>query len=141
MYGNAACSINPTEASYESSSFMKPKIRVHYEISRQRDCNGFGFCVIDLYFTIREGKKGNGLLYTDDASRNTLILEINKSTDITAESYEKYFKSGIFLMEDDCPLPLELSKSLELAGQKIIRSGNHRIVENNGILYVYLPLK
>ncbi len=90
---------------------------------------------------MRSANKGNGIIYLDDASRNTVVLEINKSTGITVECYNKYFKSGTFLMEDDFPLSSEITGALEISGTKTIPAGKHKIVEKNGVLYVYFPVK
>lgn len=127
----------------EGSEFnlMKPKITISFTIARRRDCDGFGVCDLEVGATLRSGNKGNGILYLDDALRNTLVLEINKSTGITVECYNKYFKTGSFLMEDDFPLSSEITGALEIAGTKTIPAGKHKIVEKNGILYVYFPVK
>jgi len=127
----------------EGSEFtlMKPKITISFTIARRRDCDGFGICDFTIGASLRSGNKGNGVLYLDDALRNTLVLEINKSTGITVECYNKYFKSGSYLMEDDFPLPSEITGALEVSGTKTIPAGRHSVVERNGILYVYFPVK
>ncbi|MBL0342328.1 MAG: hypothetical protein IPP71_16320 [Bacteroidetes bacterium] len=125
----------------ENNFLIKPKLSICITIARRRDCDGFGICDISVSGRATSGNKANGVLYQDDVSKNTLVLQVNKLTDVTTECYNKYFKSGSFIMEDDFPMPLEISRSLEFSGQKTIPSGKHRIVEINGIIYVYLPVK
>ena len=127
----------------ERSEFllMKPKVTISFTVARRRDCDGFGICDLVISGSVRTGNKGNGVLYLDDASRNTLVMEINKSTGITLECYNKYFKSGLYIMEDDFPIPSEITSALEVSGMKTIPAGRHKIVEKNGILYVYFPVK
>lgn len=125
----------------ETSEFVKPKVSISFTIARRRDCDGFGFCDIDVSVVLRTANKGNGTLYLDDASRSTLVLEIDKANGITAECYAKYLNSGVFLMEDDFPISAEITRALEIAGTKTIPAGKHRIVESNGILRIYLPIK
>ncbi len=134
----------PIEADCTTSTpnyLMKPKIKISFIIARHRDCDGFGICDWNVGSVGRTQNKGNGVLYQDDASRNTLVLEISKTDGITDECYNKYFKTGVYTMEDDFPIPSEISKSLEYPGIKTIPAGKHRIVEINGLIYVYFPVK
>jgi len=120
---------------------IKPRVSISFVIARRRDCLGFGIC--DLSFEIISGKvnAGTGVLYTDPASRNMIVLEIDKSKDISSESYEKYFASGVFVMEDDFPIPGDILAEMGIKGTLTMRSGNHRITEKNGILYVSIPVR
>lgn len=138
-----AAPAKPIVFNNECSEFnlMKPKVTISFTIARRRDCDGFGICDFVISGSYRTGNKGNGILYLDDASRNTVVLEINKTTGITTECYNKYLKSGTFLMEDDFPLSSEITGALEIAGAKTIPAGKHKIVEKSGILYVYFPIK
>lgn len=131
----------PVIANDESGDLLKPKVSISFTIARRRDCDGFGLCDLEISVVLRANNKGNGIIYLDDVSRNTLVLEINKTSGITQECYSKYFKSGVYLMEDDFPISSEITRALEISGSKTIPAGKHRILESNGMIYVYLPIK
>lgn len=137
----AVIPVMDNSSSVTNKNLQKPKFSLSFIIARHRDCEEYGICNWQAGITVRTINKGNGVVYKDDASKSTLVLEINKSTGITTECYDKYFKSGVFIMEDDFPMPLEISKALEYSGQKTIPAGKHRIVEIRGLIYVYLPVK
>ena len=128
-------------APFTSGEFLRPKVSISFTIARRRDCDGFGICDIDISIVMRTLNKENGVLYQDESTRNMLVLEIDKANGITAECYAKYFKSGVFVMEDDFPVSSEITRALEIAGAKTIPAGRHRIIEKNGIISVYLPVK
>lgn len=125
----------------ESVTAFKPKLSISFTVARRRDCDGFGICDLQAILSNRTANVGTGLIYADDTNRNMLILEINKSTGITRECNDKYFRNGSFLMEDEFEIPAWLLKELTISGTKTILKGQHRIQETNGILYVYLPIR
>lgn len=120
---------------------LRPTVTITFTIARRRDCLGFGICKWDASVTIERNSSATGIMYVDPASRNRLIIEINKNSGITAECYDKFFKAGVFLMEDESPVPGEYLKELGLSGSKTILSGKHPVTERNGILYVSVPIK
>lgn len=129
----------PVPEAYSDSK--KVKVTIEITIARHRDCEGFGICKISLIGVGRAMNNATGQLYMDEASRNTLVLEINKSQGISREGYDKYLRNGSFKMEDEFAIPADVLKSLEISGSKTISAGQHRIREANGVIYVYLPIK
>ena len=66
---------------------------------------------------------------------------VDKLRGISTESYKKYFSNGVFMMEDDCPIPNEIVSSLGLIGSKTLVAGKHSVIERSGILYISIPVK
>jgi hypothetical protein len=125
----------------DNGKFFKPKITFSCIIARRRDCEGFGIC--NPLFSV-SGKISNslsGYLTTDDFNRNALVLEVNKSTGISAASYDKYFATGTFLLEDDSPIPQEMLQGLSIIGPKTFMAGKYLVKELNGILYISISIK
>ena len=127
----------------ESKTLLRPKVDISIEFGRRsRNCEGFGICKITLELEYeRRANNGNGQLYLDDVAKNTLVLQIDKSTNVSAACYNTYLKPGAFVVDEEFQVPLEISKKLELIGQKTIPAGKYKIEEIRGILYVYLPMK
>ena len=123
------------------SDAKKVKVTIEIIIARRRDCEGFGICRISLVGIGKTMNHASGQIYVDESSRNTLVLEINKSQGISREGYDKYLRNGSFKMEDEFAIPADVLKSLEISGNKTISAGQHRIREANGVIYVYLPIK
>ena len=123
------------------SDAKKVKVTIEIIIARRRDFEGFGICRVSLLGIGKTMNHATGQIYVDDASRNTLVLEINKSQGISREGYDKYLRNGSFKMEDEFAIPADVLKSLEISGTKTISAGQHRIREANGVIYVYLPIK
>ncbi len=135
-----------SEVTYEPvpeavSDAKRVKVTVEIIIARRRDCQGFGICKISLVGIGKIMNHASGQIYVDESSRNTLVLEINKSQGISREGYDKYLRNGSFKMEDEFAIPADVLKSLEISGSKTISAGQHRIREANGVIYVYLPIK
>lgn len=120
---------------------MKTKISISFEIARRRDCTGFGICNLTVGISLERVNSCTGSLYADETSRNVFILEINKAQGISAATYDKYFKSGIFVMEDESPIPSEALKEMGITGTRTMLAGNHKVTEKAGILYVAIPVK
>lgn len=120
---------------------LRTKITISFTIARRRDCEGFGVC--DLSVSVSAGKINSaaGSIYQDDLNKSLMVIEIDKARGISAEAYKKYFSSGVFLMEDDSPVPSEIVQQLGLSGSKTLIAGKHKIVERNGILYITIPVK
>ncbi len=119
---------------------LKTKITISFTIARRRDCEGFGICDISVSVS---GKinSATGSIYQDDLNKSLMVIEIDKARGISAETYKKYFSSGVFLMEDDSPVPSEIVQQLGLTGSKTLVAGKHKIVERNGILFITIPVK
>ncbi len=131
---------NSTDNTAELSTMLKPRVTISFTIARRRDCQGFGICKWDASITF-ERNGANGVIYTDDAVKNRLIIEIDKTKGISYEVYEKYFSSGVFVMEDDSPVPAEILAGLGIKGSRTITAGKHPVTERSGILYVSVPVK
>lgn len=136
-----AIAATPEPVKTEAVAAAKVKVTISFTVARRRDCEGFGICDLEAILSNRTANKGTGLIYTDDTNRNMVVLEINKSTGITRECNDKFFRNGSFLMEDEFEIPSWLLKELAISGTKTIQKGQHRIQETNGILYVYLPIR
>jgi hypothetical protein len=125
----------------DAASSLRTKVTVSFTIARRRDCDGFGICDWEVTFTFGKINNCTGSLFVDDYNKSILVLEVDKAKGISAEGYKKYFGSGVFLVEDDSPLPGELVKSLGLIGNKTLIAGKYNVIERNGILTVSLSLK
>jgi hypothetical protein len=130
----------PLSCSEKSKVMLKPKISVSFTIARRRDCEGFGICDFNVTISGR-WNGGSGTMQVDDFNSNIILLEVDKGKGITAEAYNKFFRSGTFIMEDDCPIPADMVKSLGLSGTKTLVAGNHKVIERNGLLQVSIPVK
>jgi len=131
--------INSTENTPELSTMLRPRVSISFTIARRRDCMGFGICVWEASITW-ERNGVNGVIYADDAVKNRMIIEIDKTKGISYEVYEKYFQSGMFFMEDDSPVPSEVLAGLGIKGPRTIPAGKHPVTERSGILYVSVPV-
>jgi len=123
------------------ASLLKPKISISFIIARRRDCEGFGICNLQVAASLERVNSCSGVMYLDDFNKNIIVIEIDKLKGISAEGYKKYFSSGVFLMEDDSPIPTEMVSSLGLIGKRILVAGKHSVVERSGILYVSIPIQ
>jgi hypothetical protein len=120
---------------------LRIKVSVSFTIARRRDCEGFGICDISVSVTRTAPNSATAAIYTDDYNRNILVLEIDKAKGMSLETYKKYFSSGTFVMEDDSPVPAEILNQLGITGSRTMIAGKHRVTEQNGILYVSIPVK
>jgi hypothetical protein len=108
-------------------------------LARHRDCEGFGWCrgtiVVDPISIPRPvGNVGNATVEINKEGR--LTLSFNKATDLTPEAYNKYFSSGIFICEDDFPVPAEILKALGYSGSYTVSKGNYKIISKDGMLTI-----
>jgi len=120
---------------------LRPRITISFEIARRRDCLGFGICNWGVDITILRANSCVATIYEDEANRNVLILEIDKAKGISPASYEKYFSSGTFLLEDEVPVPGDVLKALAITGSKTMLAGKHKFTERNGLIYISIPVK
>ena len=130
---------NPTvPVSPVRTNLLKPRVTLSFTIARARDCMGFGICRPEI--AISDEKIGTcpATLYTDDLIKGNLVLEIDKLK-ISADTYKKYFSSGIFLMEDDSPIPSEILNAIGISGKRTFIAGKHKITERSGIMYISIP--
>ena len=127
------------ESTPEWRPLLKPRVTISFTIARRRDCLGFGICQWEGSVTL-ERNGASGVIYTDDVVKNRLIIEIDKTKGVSSEVYEKYFRSGVFLMEDDAPVPASILTGLGIKGPRTIPAGKHPVSERSGILYVSLPV-
>ncbi len=122
------------------STGLRVKVSVSFEIARRRDCSGFGICNFEVGITYSKTNSCVANLYIDETSKNVYVLEIDKAK-VSAANYDKYFKSGYFLMEDEAAVPTEALRTLGTSGTKTMLAGKHLVTERNGFLYVAIPVK
>lgn len=132
-------------ANADEPVFTNPKIKLIIEIyfgRPRRDCNESGLCKIAFGIEpTRTAMNGVGALYTDEAIKNRLILELDKAKGITEDQYRKYFSTGTFVMGDDFPVPDDVAKQLGISTGKIIPAGKYPVTDKAGILFLSFPLK
>src|SRR4029079_11655619 len=58
------------------------KVSVSFEIARRRDCLSFGICNLQGGIEVGRINSCTGVIYTEEASRNMVILEIDKAKGI-----------------------------------------------------------
>jgi hypothetical protein len=102
------------------------KIVITIVIARHRDCEGLGFC--DMSGKIGSLNRNTGHATADINGAGKFTLMINKNTDLTPEAFDKYFSKGVFICEDDYPVPGDILKSLGYTGNYIITKGNYNII-------------
>lgn len=128
------------DAQPSSITEYKPKVTVCFTIARKRDCEGFGICNFNA--SMSEAKMNNvvGAVSKDDFT-NALVFEIDRSKGISTMAYDRYFKSGIFTMEDDAPIPYDLARELGISTNASLLQGRYAIVESSGILRMIIPFR
>lgn len=114
-------------------------IIVSFHIARHRDCKGFGFCKItieseDIPVVRPIGNIGNAVADINTTGR--LILKINKKTGLVPEAFNTYFSKGIFICEDDFPVPSEILKALNYSRPYIIKAGEYPITISGDIITI-----
>jgi len=102
------------------------KVVITIVIARHRDCEGFGLCKISAEGTIPLNRN-TGHATADIDGAGHFKLTINKNTDLTPEAFDKYFSNGVFVCEDDFPVPTEVLKSLGYTRNYTITKGNYNI--------------
>lgn len=141
LFAFSAFPISIDKGNLGSSSLLRPKISFSFEIARRRDCLGFGICNWTATITVDRINSCSGTVYLDEANKNVFVFEIDKAKGISASAYEKYLKSGIFLMEDEVPVPGDVLKALGISGNKTLPAGSHKVTERDGLLYITIPAK
>ena len=114
-------------------------IVVTIHIARHRDCKGFGWCKFEVYYTVEIVPRpiGNQVNAVADINRSGhLLLTFNKKKDMTPEAYNMYFSKGVFLCEDDCPVPDEILKTLNYIKPYTVKAGEYPITINGDIITV-----
>jgi hypothetical protein len=121
-------------------SKAKPKVTICFTIARKRDCEGFGIC--NFTASLSEGRMNNATasVYKDDHS-NAIVFEINRSQGISTIAYDRYFKSGIFTMEDDAPIPSEITQALGISSTAILVQGRYPVLESSGVIKMIIPFR
>lgn len=117
------------------------KLVIEIYFGRRGDCEGWGICKVSIGFERTQANSGIASIYPDKLSKNKLILEIDKARGISAEQYQKYFKSGTFVIEENYPIPSEILRELGLPSGNTILEGKYPVTERNGIIYVTLTIK
>ncbi len=137
----AACPMPFEKVAPDAVAIPRVKVSISFEIARRRDCTGFGICNFTVGVTIDKVNSCSGALYVDETARNMFVLEVDKAKGISTAAYDKYFKAGSFLMEDEVPVPGDVLKALGVSGSKTLLAGKHKVIEKNGLLFVYIPVK
>lgn len=114
-------------------------VTVTIRIARKSDCKGLGIC----QFTIKSeeeilarpaGNAGNAL--SEKGREGRLVLKLNKKTDISSEAFETYFSKGVFVCEEDFPVPDEALKALHLKDKYTIKAGSYDIQQKGDLLTI-----
>jgi hypothetical protein len=118
---------------HQRFSAMKPKVTICFTIARKRDCEGFGIC--NFHAIVTEGRFNNAIatVYKDDYS-NALVFEIDRYKGLASGAYDRYFKSGNFLMEDDSKVPSDILSNLGVSSNATLLQGKYPIIESNGMI-------
>jgi len=113
-------------------------ITVTIVIARHRDCNGFGVCKL----TVKTGTDipfANTAIATISTSDGGhMVLTFSRSSGMSPEAYSTYFSKGVFVCEDDCPVPSEILKALQYAGTYTIKAGKYPAVLKGDTITVEL---
>ena len=121
-------------------SAMKPKVTICFTIARKRDCEGFGIC--NFHAIATEGRFNNAIatVYKDDYS-NALVFEIDRYKGMASGAYDRYFKSGSFVMEDDSQVPSDILSTLGVSSNVTLLQGKYPIIESNGMIRFAIPYR
>lgn len=121
-------------------SAVKPKVTICFTIARKRDCEGFGIC--NFHAIVTEGRFNNAVAttYKDDYS-NALVFEIDRYKGLASGAYDRYFKSGYFVMEDDSPVASDILSALGISSNAILLQGKYPIIESNGMIRFLIPYR
>ena len=110
-----------------SNNNCGPKIVICIEIGRKRKgCTGFGICGIEIgvELSVPENNKVKANAWIDGG---TLRVEFDKST-LTSDTYQTYFKSGVFKIEEDVDLASEVANALGISAYTI-RAGEYNLAQ------------
>jgi hypothetical protein len=135
-----ASSLEKTPDMYPRFSAMKPKVTICFTIARKRDCDGFGIC--NFHAIVTEGRFNNAVatVYKDDYS-NAMVFEIDRYKGLASGAYDRYFKSGYFVMEDDSQVPSDILTTLGMSSSATLMQGKYPIMESNGIIRFVIPYR
>lgn len=101
------------------------KIVICIELGRKRKgCTGLGICDIDVYI---DGRAINNNQVKADAWMEGGKLQVNfDKSSMSYETYQTYFGTGSFKMEEDFVLPPEIVTALGI-NSYTVRTGNYAI--------------
>lgn len=121
-------------------SAVKPKVTICFTIARKRDCEGFGIC--NFHAIVTEGRFNNAVAttYKDDYS-NALVFEIDRYKGLASGAYDRYFKSGYFVMEDDSQVASDILSALGISSNATLLQGKYPIIESNGMIRFLIPYR
>lgn len=113
-------------------------VTITIKIARKKDCLGFGLCRFTIQSNdIAARPVGNdGKALAEMRSDGHLILKLNKKTDISPEAFETYFSNGVFVCEDDFPVPDEVLKAMDFKGKYTIKAGSYDVKQKGDLLTV-----
>ena len=100
------------------------------KFGRSRDCKGIGICQGKIVITTDDAPKpiGNQVSAIADINmEGRLVLTFNRKTDLTQEAFQTYFSKGIFICEDDFPVPSEILRTLNYPGSFTVKAGDYPI--------------
>lgn len=89
-----------------------------------------------------EGRFNNAVatVYKDDFS-NALVFEIDRYKGMASGAYDRYFKSGYFVMEDDSQVPSDILMSIGVSSNATLLQGKYPVLESNGMLRFVIPYR
>ncbi len=108
--------------------------------SPSMDCNGTGICKITGTNSIRPLFLKKDCLLTKGqicAAPDGKISLFFFREFLCIHLYRQHFRKGVLTMKEACPLPKEISKSLNLKGKRLM-PGNYAVVEMDGYFRVDL---
>ena len=113
-------------------------VTITIKIARNSDCKGFGLCEFKIQSDdILARPVGNdGKALAEMRSNGRLVLKLNKKTDISPEAFETYFSKGVFVCEDDFPVPDEVLKAMDFKGKYTIKAGSYDVKQKGDLLTV-----
>lgn len=106
--------------------------------SPSMDCNGTGICKITGTNSIRpiNLKKDCKLTFGQIASGpNGRVSLFFFREFLCTQLYRQHFYKGVFEIKENCPMPQEISKGLNIKGQNLL-PGNYAVVECDGYFRV-----
>ena len=113
-------------------------VTITIKIARKKDCLGFGWCRFtiqsDDFFARPVGNDGKA--QAEMRSDGHFVMKLNKKTDLSPEAYETYFSKGVFVCEDDFPVPDELLKAMDFKGKYTIKEGSYDVKQKGDLLTV-----
>ena len=106
----------------DDKKWATTRIYVHFGRKR-RNCTGFGICA--AYVNVRNNSGTTST--TIGFSGNRLVYMRWKKKDVKKADQEKYFKDGIFRVEED------FNETLEVEGKKVdinLKAGKYKLKED-----------